>query len=117
MCEQIFEHRAVHAVLIDRHGEDLRPRKFHHAVHIRVHRLLHHDAVAGVYQKRHDKVECLVRLGQHLYLARRGLHALSRKEGYELLPQEAVALIGAEKILARAAARDERSNVVRHALG
>ena len=33
------------------------------------------------------------------------------------MPQKLIALVGAEKILARAAARDERGNILRHALG
>ena len=117
MREQVFKHRAVHAVFIHRHGEDLCAGKLHHAVHIGVHGLFHHHAVAGVDKEGDDKIERLVRFRQHLNFARGRLHTLGCKEGYELLPQGTVALVGAEKVLARAAARDERGNIPRHALG
>ena len=79
--------------------------------------LLHHDAVAGLDEQRHDKVERLIRLREDLNFARGRFHALRAEEGHELLPQEFIALIGAEKILARAAAREQCRNVARDTLG
>ena len=79
--------------------------------------LLHHDAVAGLDEQRHDKVERLIRLREDLNFARGRFHALRAEEGHELLPQEFITLIGAEKILARAAAREQCRNVARDTLG
>ena len=81
-----------------------------------MHRLFHHHAVAGLDKERDDKIERLIRLRKDLDLARRGLHALGAKKRCQLLAQEAVALVGAEKILARAAAGQKAGNVVRDAL-
>lgn len=82
---------------VDGNGQYLRARKLHHTVHVRVHRLFHHHAVAGLDEQRHDKVERLIRLREDLNFARGRLHALRAEKGHELLPQEFIALIGAEK--------------------
>ena len=82
-----------------------------------MHRLFHHHAVAGLDEQRHDKVERLIRLREDLNFARGRLHALRAEKGHELLPQEFIAFIGAEKILARAAAREQCRNVARDTLG
>ena len=82
-----------------------------------MHGLFHHDTVAGFDEQRHDKVERLIRLRQDLNFARGRLHALRAEEGHKLLPQELIALVGAEKILARAAACEQRRDIARDALG